>query len=176
MSDRITKVFEHDDFAIWHVPQANGYVYEAAGIAVDADSYADCPFESTYDDALNAACELYDVEVGSLSTPLPVVYSNALFKVYQTPAGGYIHVACDDDAETPTDQNVQAHPGEVYKRKEDAVIAAFEQDLARRAMPMHIGPMSSRRRVRRNCMLAKPLPGSPSTWASGTRQSSNTSS
>ena len=69
MSDRITKVFEHDDFAIWHVPQANGYVYEAAGIAVDADSYADCPFESTYDDALNAACELYDVEVGSLSTP-----------------------------------------------------------------------------------------------------------
>jgi hypothetical protein len=109
LSDRITKVFEHDDFAIWHVPQANGYVYEAAGIAVDADSYADCPFESTYDDALNAACELYDVEVGSLSTPLPVVYSNALFKVYQT-AGGYIHVACDDDAETPTDQNVQAHP------------------------------------------------------------------
>ncbi len=132
MSDRITKVFEHDDFAIWHVPQANGYVYEAAGIAVDADSYADCPFESTYDDALNAACELYDVEVGSLSTPLPVVYSNALFKVYQTPAGGYIHVACDDNAETPTDQNVQAHPGEVYKRKEDAVIAAFEQDLAQR--------------------------------------------
>ena len=79
-----------------------------------------------------AACELYDVEVGSLSTPLPVVYSNALFKVYQTPAGGYIHVACDDDAETPTDQNVQAHPGEVYKRKEDAVIAAFEKDLAQR--------------------------------------------
>ena len=73
MSDRITKVFEHDDFAIWHVPQANGYVYEAAGIAVDADSYVDCPFESSYDDALNAACELYDVEVGSLSTPLPVV-------------------------------------------------------------------------------------------------------
>ncbi len=41
-------------------------------------------------------------------------------------------VACDDDAGTPTDQSVQAYPGEVYKRKEDAVIAAFEQDLAAR--------------------------------------------
>ncbi len=133
MSDQITKVYEHDDFAIWHVPQANGYVYEAAGITITGDNYADCPFESTYDDALNAACELYDVEPGTLSVPLPVVYSNALFKVYQTPAGAYIHVSCDDDsAETPTDQNVEAHPGEVYKRKEDAVIAAFEHDLAQR--------------------------------------------
>ena len=85
------------------------------------------------DDALNAACELYDVEVGSLSMPLPEVYSNALFKVYQTPAGEYIYVSADDDsAETPTDQNVHAHPGKVYKRKEDAVIAAFENDLALR--------------------------------------------
>lgn len=133
MNDPITKVFEHDDFAIWHVPQAKGYVYEAAGITVDDDNYADCPFERTYDDALNAACELYDVEVGSLSTPLPVVYSNALFKVYQTPAGEYIYLFSDDDSvEAPTDQNVQAHPGEAYKRKEDAVIAAFEQDLALR--------------------------------------------
>ena len=64
MSDQITKVFEHVDFAIWHVPKANGYVYEAAGIAIDDDNYADCPFERTYDDALHAACELYDVEVG----------------------------------------------------------------------------------------------------------------
>ena len=42
------------------------------------------------------------------------------------------YYACDDDTETPTDQTVQAHPGEVYKRKEDAVIAAFEKDLAQR--------------------------------------------
>ena len=34
MSDRVTKVFEHIDFAIWHVPQANGYVYEAANISI----------------------------------------------------------------------------------------------------------------------------------------------
>ena len=57
LSDRITKVFEHDDFAIWHVPQANGYVYEAAGIAIDEDNYADCPFERTYDDAGNLKTE-----------------------------------------------------------------------------------------------------------------------
>jgi hypothetical protein len=116
LSDRITKVFEHDDFAIWHVPQANGYVYEAAGIAVDADSYADCPFESTYDDALNAACELYDVEVGSLSTPLPVVYSNALFKGVPD-AGRRIH-PCRlrrrrRDAHRPERAGA---PGEVYTR------------------------------------------------------------
>ena len=132
MSDRITKVFEHDDFAIWHVPQANGYVYEAAGIVIDGDNYEDCPFESTYDDALNAACELYDVEVGAISAPLPVVYSNSLFKVYKTPADEYLYRLCDDDAdEEPTDMNVQ-HPGDFYKRKEDAVIAAFEKDLEAR--------------------------------------------
>lgn len=133
MSDQITRVFEHVDFAIWHVPQANGYVYEAAGIVVDEHSYEDCPFEATYEDALNAACELYDVEVGSLSQPLPVVYANTVFKVYETPAGEFLYAFCDDEfAEAPTDQNFAAHPGERYKSRDAAVIAAFEKDLALR--------------------------------------------
>ena len=105
MTEQITRVFEHDDFAIWHVPQANGYVYEAAGIVVDEHSYEDCPFEATYEDALNAACELYDVEVGSLSQPLPVVYANTVFKVYETPAGEFLYALCDDEfADHPTPQ------------------------------------------------------------------------
>jgi len=138
LKDQVTKVFEHREFAIWHVPQANGYVYEAAGIVIDGDNYEDCPFESTYDDALNAACELYDVEVGTISAPLPVVYSNTLFRVYKAPAGEYLYLFCDDDAvEEPTDMNLQQHPGDFYKKKEDAVIAAFEKDLEarRRAKP-----------------------------------------
>jgi hypothetical protein len=65
------------------MPQANGYVYEAAGVAVDEHSYEDCPFEATYDDALNAACELYDVEVGSLSQPCRWPMPT-LFKVFST--------------------------------------------------------------------------------------------
>ena len=133
MSDQITRVFEHVDFAIWHVPQANGYVYEAAGILVDEHSYEDCPFEATYEDALNAACELYDVEVGSLSQPLPTVYANTLFTVYETPAGEFLYVFCDDDAAAaPPDQDVASHPGERHKNRDAAVIAAFEEDLARR--------------------------------------------
>lgn len=134
MTATITKVFEHQDFAIWHVPQAGGYVYEAAGIPVDEDSYADCPFEPTYDAALNAACELYDVDVAALSTPLPEVYANALFRVFRTPAGEFISLFRDDDegAEALTDKNHEAHAGERYKTRDEAVIAAFEQDLARR--------------------------------------------
>lgn len=133
MTEQITKVFEHQDFAIWHVPQANGYVYEAAGVVVDEHSYEDCPFEATYDDALNAACELYDVEVGSLIQPLPVVYSNALFKVFSTPTGTFLYRFCDEESEdVPTDQNVADLPGERYPSRDAAVIAAFEEDLARR--------------------------------------------
>lgn len=133
MSDQITRVFEHVDFAIWHVPQANGYVYEAAGILVDEHSYEDCPFEATYEDALNAACELYDVEVGSLSQPLPTAYANTLFKVYETPAGEFLYVFCDDEsAAALTDQDFASYPGERHKSRDAAVIAAFEEDLARR--------------------------------------------
>ena len=133
MSDRVTKVFEHIDFAIWHVPQANGYVYEAAGIEIDADNYHDCPFEDSYDNALNAACELYDVEIGALSLPLPAVYSNALFTVYKTPDERFIHAFADEAELTPlTDQNWQQHPGESYASRDEAVIAAFEKDLAGR--------------------------------------------
>lgn len=135
MSDRVTKVFEHIDFAIWHVPQANGYVYEAAGIEIDADNYHDCPFEDSYDNALNAACELYDVEIGALSQPLPVVYSNALFTVYGVPGEKYIYVFNDDGERLPlTDQNWQEHAGEHYDSREHAVIAAFEQDLEKRGL------------------------------------------
>ena len=94
---------------------------------------SDCPFEATYSDALNAACELYDVEVGALSAPLPVVYGNSLFKVYKTPADEFIYTFCDDESlDAPTDLNVDEHPGDFYKRKEEAVIAAFEEDLTRR--------------------------------------------
>ena len=133
MSDRITKVFEHEDFAIWHVPQANGYVYEAAGIAVDNDSYADCPFESTYDDALNAACELYDVEIGSLGAELPVVYANSLFSVYATPDGEFLFHFPSEDSDAPTLASYAGLPGPLFDTREEAIIAAFEQDLERRS-------------------------------------------
>ncbi len=133
MTEHITQVFEHQDFAIWHVPQANGYVYEAAGIMVDEHSYADCPFEATFDDALNAACELYDVEVGSLSQPLPVVYSNTVFQIFRTPAGEFLHLFRDDpSAQAPTDRNIADLPGPRHPTRDAAVIAAFEEDLARR--------------------------------------------
>lgn len=135
MSDRVTKVFEHIDFAIWHVPQANGYVYEAAGIEINADNYHDCPFEDSYDNALNAACELYDVEIGALSLPLPVVYSNALFTVYRAPGEQFLYAFKDDSESAPlTDQNWQSHPGERYDTQEQAVIAAFEKDLEGRGL------------------------------------------
>ncbi|KAB2968707.1 hypothetical protein [Zoogloea sp.] len=135
MSDTVTKVFEHIDFAIWHVPQANGYVYEAAGVEITADNYHDCPFEDSYDDALNAACELYDVEIGALSTPLPVAYSNVLFSVYKTPGDRYLFAFSDDAELVPlTDKNWQDHPGEHYDSREQAVIAAFEKDLEGRGL------------------------------------------
>lgn len=135
MSDRVTKVFEHIDFAIWHVPQANGYVYEAAGIEINADNYHDCPFEDSYDNALHAACELYDVEIGALSTPLPVVYSNALFSVYRAPGEQFLYAFKDDNEPTLlTDQNWQEHPGERYDSQDKAVIAAFEKDLEGRGL------------------------------------------
>lgn len=60
--------------------------------------HEDCPFEATYDDALNAACEPYDVEVGSLIQPLPVVYANTLFKVFSTPTGTFLYRFCDEES------------------------------------------------------------------------------
>ena len=106
----------------------------AAGIAVDADSYADCPFESTYDDALHAACSFTTSRSAASARPCRWCIRNALFKrAYQTPAGGYIHVACDDDAETPPTRTCRRIPASP-KRKGDAVIAAFEKDR-RRATP-----------------------------------------
>ena len=60
MSDQITKVFEHVDFAIWHVPQANGYVYEAAGIAIDD------PSRKPSGQSLDAWRETFEVNVFGL--------------------------------------------------------------------------------------------------------------
>ena len=57
MSGRVTKVFRRIDFAIWHVPQANGYVYgQPASRSAKCRQYHDCPFEDSYDNATNAAC------------------------------------------------------------------------------------------------------------------------
>ena len=71
MSDRITKVFEHDDFAIWHVPQANGYVYEAAGIAVEpirVDEYTGRRF-TFFADPDGLPLELYESGGKAACTP-----------------------------------------------------------------------------------------------------------
>lgn len=129
MSDQVKKVFEHVEFTIWHVPQANGYVYESSGVELDDDNYQDSPFEHGYEDALNAACELYDIDIGSLGIPLPVVYSNSLFNVYTTPDDEFVFNFVADVDTVPTVTNYEEHPGSFFKTKEEAVIAAFELDL-----------------------------------------------
>lgn len=129
MTDHVTRVFEHIEFAIWHVPQVNGYVYESSGVELNDDNYQDSPFENTYEDALNAACELYDIDIGTLGIPLPVVYSNSLFNVYTTPDDEFVFNFALDVDTVPTVTNYEEHQGSFYKTKEEAVIAAFELDL-----------------------------------------------
>lgn len=132
MANRVTKVFQHSYFAIWHVPQAGGYVYEAAGVDLDDDTYQDSPFEDSYEAALDAACELYDVEVGSLAVELPVVYANVLFRVHATPDGEYLYHFASDETPAPTLASYAGLAGPVFDSREEAIIAAFELDLERR--------------------------------------------
>lgn len=133
MAKQVSKVFQHIDFAIWHVPQAGGYVYEAAGVELDDDTYQDSPFEDSYEAALEAACELYDVEIGSLGAELPVVYANRLFSVYATPDGEFLFHFASEDSEAPTLASYAGLPGPLFDTREEAIIAAFEQDLERRS-------------------------------------------
>ena len=45
----------------------------------------------------------------------------------------FLYRFCDEESEdVPTDQNVADLPGERYPSRDAAVIAAFEEDLARR--------------------------------------------
>jgi len=132
MSEAVKKVFQHADFAIWHIPRADGYVYEAAGVAIDDGNYHDSPFEERYEDALNAACELYDIDIGSLGIPLAVVYTNALFSVYVTPEDEYCFNFAADIESVPTLTGYEQHPGKFYNSREEAIIAAFELELEQR--------------------------------------------
>lgn len=133
MAAQASKLYSNDYFAIWHIPDANGYVYEAAGVAIDGSNYHDSPFEDTYEEALEAACELYDFDPATMVNTLAAVYANALFEVYRTPGDDYLYRFLADADEALTDRNIDEFEGERYPSREAAIIAAFEEDLAARS-------------------------------------------
>jgi hypothetical protein len=135
MADQVRKLYSNEHFAIWHIPQANAYVYEGAGVAIDDSNYHDSPIEDSYEDAVDAACELYDFDKAAMVNTLPAVYSNALFQVYKTPDNEFIYRFCEgDNLDEPTDKDFAEHEGEFYATQQEAVIAAFEEDLSLRTV------------------------------------------
>jgi len=131
MANQVRKLYSNEHFAIWHIPHANAYVYEGAGVAIDDSNYHDSPIEDTYEDAVDAACELYDFDKAAMVNTLTVAYSNTLFQVYKTPDNEFIYRFCADEGlDEPTDKNFAEHEGEFYATLQDAVIGAFEEDLS----------------------------------------------
>ena len=56
-----------------------------------------------------------------------------MFQVYKTPDNEFIYRFCaGDNLDEPTDKDFAEHEGEFYATQQEAVIAAFEEDLSAR--------------------------------------------